>query len=119
MGKNHPLLASNYLSFGKFYLATNQTKKAVLYLKKGVNIDIKTFGESSEQILVFYELLIKAYYLQKDLDNSLIFTIKSAEIRRVKIGLQDVATQESISNANRLAKELGREGELPEWFSEI
>jgi hypothetical protein len=32
------------------------------------------------------------------------------------IGLEDEATKESISKAKRLAKELGKEGDLPEWM---
>ena len=116
LGKDHPLLASNYLSFGKYYLVTNHTKKAILNLKRGINIENKTYGDSHEHTLVFHELLIKAYSIQKDSVNALKFTIKSAEIRKEKIGLEDEATKDAISNAIRLAKELDKENELPEWI---
>ena len=49
---------------------------------------------------------------------ALFYYIQSAEIRKEDPNacLEAEATQESISNAKRLAKELGRENELPVWM---
>ncbi len=51
--------------------------------------------------------------------NTLDYYIQSANLRKERIGIYKEATQEAISNALRLAKELGREGELPEWMIEL
>ena len=49
---------------------------------------------------------------------ALDYFIQSAEIRKddPEVGLTDETTIESIENAKRLAKELGKETELPEWI---
>jgi hypothetical protein len=56
-------------------------------------------------------------YLDKTL--SLNYFIKSAESRNKLKGPDDDGTRESINNAKRLAKQLNKENELPEWIKNI
>ena len=55
------------------------------------------------------------------LDNkklALDYFIQSAEIRKEdpEVGINDESTKTSIESAMRLAKELGKENELPDWM---
>ncbi len=47
------------------------------------------------------------------------YYLLAADIRKERIGIDDEATQESIANTKRLAKELNKENELPDWIKEI
>jgi hypothetical protein len=65
-------------------------------------------------LTLFKRQLLNNSYNKRALD----YYIQSATIRKDDpvVGLDDEATKESISNAKRLAKELGKEGDLPEWM---
>ena len=57
------------------------------------------------------------------LDNkklALYYFIQSAEIRKEdpECGLEDESIKASLENAKCVAKELGKENELPEWIKE-
>jgi tetratricopeptide (TPR) repeat protein len=95
----------NYI--GNLYINLNEYNEAIINFQKGFKILHK--GGFPFKIAQCYEALIKQ---EKALD----YYIKSAEIRKLNIGLKDKATQESIANAKRLAKELNKESELPEWM---
>jgi hypothetical protein len=60
--------------------------------------------------------IAQCYEALNDKETALDYYIQSAEIRKEDIGLENEATQEAIINALRLAKELGKHGELPEWM---
>jgi hypothetical protein len=45
--------------------------------------------------------------------------MESAEIRKKSIGLENEATIDAIQNAKRLATELGKENELPDWMRKL
>jgi hypothetical protein len=45
--------------------------------------------------------------------------ILSAQIRFKKLGAENSLTKTTIENAKRVAKDLGKENELPEWMNEI
>ena len=74
----------------------------------------------------YQQLLFDGVLSQYNHQNEIVvsFTIEAyfhhllanAEIRKERIGVNDPSTKESISNAKRLAKELGKEGELPDWI---
>jgi hypothetical protein len=52
---------------------------------------------------------------------ALDYFIQSAEIRKAdpKCGLDNEQTKILIANAKRIAKELGKENDLPEWMKKI
>ena len=49
---------------------------------------------------------------------ALDYYIQSAEIRKSnpKVGLESKLTKHSIEQATRIAKELGKENDLPDWI---
>jgi tetratricopeptide (TPR) repeat protein len=100
-------LATVYGNIGYILIQLDKLELAIENLKKVFEIEKK--GGVPFQIAQSYEDL-------NDKANALDYYIQSAEIRKERIGLEDQATQESISNSLRLAKELGKENELPEWM---
>jgi hypothetical protein len=64
--------------------------------------------------------IAQCYEALNDKVNALDYYIQSATIRKEdpKVGLAKEATQEAISNAKKIAKELGKEDDLPEWMIE-
>ena len=63
--------------------------------------------------------IAKCYKKLNKKEHALYYYIQSAVIRKERIVLEDQATEEAVSNALRLAKELGTEGELPNWINRI
>ena len=100
-------LAAVYGNIGFILKQLQKFEPAIQNLKKAFEIEKK--GSIPFAIAQCYEAL-------NDKENTLSYYIQAAEIRKERIGLEDQATQESISNALRIAKELGKEGELPEWM---
>lgn len=91
-----------FKNFKDFYNAVEYFKKGYQYSKS---------GGFPFQIAQCYEAL-------NDQENTLDYYIQSATIRKddPEVGLEAESTQEAISNAKRLAKELGKENELPDWM---
>ena len=106
-GKEHPEVATSYFDVGivneclnNFAIAIENYQKAFIIQKK---------GDYSCNIARCYE----------ELDHpieALDYYIQSVEIYKDDIGIEHDATQESIANAKRLAKELDKEDELPKWM---
>jgi hypothetical protein len=107
LGNEHPEVVMSYHNIGMCLMKSNQYHLAIKNFLKGYNIDKK--GGFPFQIAQCHEELNQP---NEALDNYII----SSEIRKEDIGLEEVATQEAIANAKRLAKELGKESELPEWM---
>lgn len=63
--------------------------------------------------------IAQCYEALNEHENALDCYIKSATVRKdhPEGGLEAKATQEAISNAKRLAKELNKEHELPDWMN--
>ena len=85
-----------------YTLAIKYFENALKFLKKG-GIPFK---------------VAQCYEALKDQEKALAYYIQSAEIRKEdpKVGLEHHQTKESIKNVLRLAKELNKENELPEWI---
>lgn len=104
--------ATVFFNIGKCYKALNLYREAIQNFVSG--FEMSTTGGFPFQIALCYEGLSEdeaafEYYLQ------------SAEIRRndPDIGGEAESTKQSITAAKRLAVELGKEDELPEWIQEI
>ncbi len=110
--KNHPLIAESFHDIGEVYKFIQKFNIAIENFKKGY--EILKRGSFPLKIAQCYEAL-------NDKKNALDYYIQSAEIRKEdpEVGLETEATQESISNAKRLAKEFGKENDLPEWIKNI
>ena len=108
-GDNHSSVATSYFDIGKIAKELGKYKVAIENFKKGYKI--QNVGGYPFQIAKCYEFLM-------DNESALYYYIQSAEIRKEDpdLGIKADSTQESISNAIRLAKELDKEHELPEWI---
>ena len=108
-GKKHQTIALRYQMIGDILKKMNNYDIAILNFEKGYAI--QKLGGFPFNIAQCYEAL-------NDKINALDYYIQSAEIRKEdpNVGLEAESTQESISNAIRLAKELDKEHELPEWM---
>ncbi|WP_297510941.1 tetratricopeptide repeat protein [Flavobacterium sp.] len=110
-GSHHPDVATYLLYIGDCQKEMQLYHEAIISLKQGLEISKR--GGYPFRIAQCYEALAEnkvalEYYLQ------------SAEIRKndPEAGIEAEVTQQSILACIRLAKELGKENELPEWIRE-
>jgi tetratricopeptide (TPR) repeat protein len=111
LGARHPSAATSYFTIGTCYKESQLYNQAIDNYVKGFVIDSK--GGFPFRIAQCFEALL-------DLNAAFDYYIQSAEIRKNdrEVGIAHEATQESITNALRLAKQLLREDELPRWILE-
>ena len=109
-GEFHEHTLEFYFLLGDCYFEINEYNEFILNYDFVLKIN-KTNIIGVNKIAQCYEAL-------KDKVNALNYYIQSAEIRKEDpdAGLEHEATKEAISNAKRLAKELDKENELPEWI---
>lgn len=107
LGKNHFDLADIYYEIGNCNIKLLNYSIAIEYLLLAYNLDKKS--DFTLKIAQCYEEL-------NENEKGLYYYIQSAEIRKNEFSLDDEATQEAITNAKRLAKELDKKSELPEWM---
>jgi tetratricopeptide (TPR) repeat protein len=107
IGEKHPDVATSNFNIGNCYKALFDYHEALEFYKKSFEIEKK--GGIPFLIAQCYEALNQP-------KEALDYYIQSAAILKEDIGLDDEATQESIANAKRLAKELNKESDLPEWM---
>ena len=91
--------------------------------EKAANQYIRLIPLTNEKnkIIEFIELIAQCYEFLNEKQNALDYYIQSAKIRKEDpdAEIETEATQQSIKACIRLAKELGKEGELPGWMDEI
>ena len=116
LGINHPLVAESYYNFGKCYFRNNDYENAIKYFESALKIQLKRYSKHHLNIGRTYHRLAETNEIIGHFSNSLNYFIKSGEIRYEVFGLDKDTTQEAIANAKRLAKELNKESELPEWM---
>ena len=111
-GFEHEETAKVYNEIGKIFLEIKKYKIAIKNFKKGFEIDRS--GSYPFNIALCYEAINES-------ENALESFIQSAEIRKqdLEVGLEAELTIESIINAKRLAKQLNKENELPQWIKNI
>ena len=104
--KNVELLKTYNLK-GDILLKMLLFDKAIVYYK--------LIEESNININLYFKIA-QCYDALNDKENALVYYIQSANLRRERIGMDKESTQEAISNAIRLAKELAKENDLPGWM---
>ncbi len=107
LGADNEDVATSNFNIGNCYIALYNYHEALEYYQRAYTILKK--GGIAFQIAQCYEAL-------NELKNALDYFIQSAEIRKDDVGIKDKAKQESIANALRLSKELGKESEIPGWM---
>ena len=112
LGDQHPSVATTNFYIGTCQKELNMHRDAINSLKAGFAIEKK--GGYPYRIAECYEALSENI-------EALNYYIQSAEIRKEdpEAGIESDATQESIKSCIRLAKEFGKEDELPHWIKEI
>ena len=107
--ENQLSVAKSFINIGIIWKSKCNFEKAIENFKKGYEILKK--GGFPYKIAECYESL-------NDKENALDYYIQSAKLRKEdpEVGLEAETTQHAIANALRLAKELGKEEELPEWM---
>jgi tetratricopeptide (TPR) repeat protein len=120
-GDEHPDVAVSYNNIGEIYQNNGEYDKAIEYYEKSMAIRLKILGGEHPDIINMYDKIAECHDKLGNgslaLDNFLL----SAEIRKAdpKYGLDHEQTKISIVNAKRIAKELGKENDLPDWMKEI
>jgi tetratricopeptide (TPR) repeat protein len=107
LGEEHPDVAKLYYDIGWCNSKLKRYGIAIDFFKKGLANTKK--GGFPFQIAKCYEALEKK-------EIALEYNKQSSEIRKTDTGVTAEATHEAVTNARRLAKELGKEEELPEWM---
>lgn len=109
LDSNNSDITTSYFNLGISLKNLKRYEIAIENLKKGYSI--QRAGGFPFQIAQCYEAL-------NDQENALDYYIQSATIRKddPEVGLEAESKQEAISNAKRLAKELGKERDLPDWM---
>jgi tetratricopeptide (TPR) repeat protein len=107
LGAGHPRVAYSYNNIGDFLKNLEKYVLAIDVFKKGLSIH--KVGGFPFKIAQCYEAL-------DQFEEALSYYIQSAEIRKERLGLEATETSEAIANAQRLAKQLGKEKQLPKWI---
>ena len=107
MGGGHPNVAASYSNMGDCLKNLEKYVLAIDVFKKGLSI--QKVGGFPFKIAQCYEAL-------DQFEEALSYYIQSAEIRKERLGLEATETLEAIANAQRLAKQLGKEKQLPKWI---
>jgi tetratricopeptide (TPR) repeat protein len=112
LGETHSSISNLYKKIGKCHYNLKEHAIALELFTKGFN----TFKNG--------EFLVQIGRCHEAMGNkalALDYYIQSAEIRKSnpKVGLESHLTKHSIEQATRLAKELGKENDLPDWINEI
>ncbi len=128
-GDDHPIVTTMYFNIGNCYKEMKQFKNALRIFEKGMNflnsskdalryMNGRSFREFADFRGSYYHSIAESHESLRKTDTAFYYFIKSAEIRKDDPdgGIEAESTQESIKACVRLAKELGKEEELPEWI---
>lgn len=119
LGAEHTDVAFSYTNIGTAWKRKGDYNKALEYYVKCLAIQIKTMGVEHPDTASTYNnigiSLIKTGQLNKAFENLLT----SSEIWKNSLGIENISTQSAINKTIEVAKEIGRENDLPGWFEEI
>ena len=116
LGINHPIVAQSYYNIGKCYYRNNDYEKAIEYYEIALKIQQERYSKFNVNIGRTYQRLAEVNEIIGQHSKSFYCYLKSAEIKNEIFGFDKDTTQEAISNAKRLTKELNKENELPKWM---
>ena len=116
-GQEHPSVNELYKSIVLASFKKMDYNKALDTLLKQLIMLKKTLGVEHTDVANIYYSIGLASELNGDIENALDNYIISVNITKKLLGNEKELTQEAIANAKRLAKELDKESELPEWMN--
>lgn len=130
-GDDHPIVATMYFNIGNCYKEMKQFNNALKIFEQGMNflnsnkealryMNGRSFREFSDFRGSYYYSIAESNVGIGKTEIAFYYFVKSAEIRKVdpEVGPEASSTKESIAAAKRLAKEMGKENELPKWIKE-
>jgi tetratricopeptide (TPR) repeat protein len=113
-GHHHPETLESLFSISLCFYKLSNYLKSIEYFELLLQKDLTSYIPATN--IDYFDYLASIYEALFKQEKALNYYIKSAEIRKHDIGLEDEATQEAITNSKRLAKELNKESELPVWM---
>jgi len=114
-------LARVYLNIASIHYDNKDFYNSLLCYRKSLDFKLKIIDKKHKSLAYLYRKIALCHENQNNLLEAFNNFIISAEIRRddPDFGLKASSTQEAIAAAKRLAFELRKEDELPEWIKEI
>jgi tetratricopeptide (TPR) repeat protein len=119
LGNNHPDLARSYNNIGDTLAKKGDFEKAIENFSKCLEIYMKTLGGDHPSVAILYYNIGEMHESKAEYEKALEYYVLSSKIRFKKLGASHNLTNKSIESAKRIAKELGKENELPERMNEI
>jgi tetratricopeptide (TPR) repeat protein len=115
-GDQHPSVGRTYNNLGTDWGEKGNYDKAIEYYEKSLAIDLKVHGDQHPSLVATYKNIAQCYESLHNYSEALSYYLQAAEIRKAQLGLDDPKTIEVMEACRRLAKELNREGDLPDWM---
>ena len=119
LGSNHPDLARTYNNMGNTLVKKGDFEKAIENFANCLAIYLKTLGGDHPSVAILYYNIGEMHESKGEYEKAFEHYVLSSQIRFKKLGVSHNLTKTSIESAMRLAKELGKENELPNWMKEI
>jgi hypothetical protein len=138
LGKSHLSISRTFVYIGNVLEFTGEYLSSMENYVKALKILIKSLPIDHTDIANLFDDITELWHLNGNFENktkdkisfkigqcyeainkpseALVYYIQSAEIRKEDDGIKDSATQDAIVNAKRIAKELNKESELPDWM---
>ncbi len=117
LGADHPAVATSYGNIGLTWKSKGNYNKALEYYENSLSIRLKTLGVDHPDVANSHHNIGQVWESKGDKDKAMKNYILSADIRFKKLGADHSLTKTTIGNAKRVAKDLGKENELPEWMN--
>jgi tetratricopeptide (TPR) repeat protein len=116
LGEIHPSVAKSYNNIGIIWKNKGEYDKALEYYEKTLTIHLKTLGEEHPDLANSCYNIGIIWKNKGEYDKALEYYVLSSQIRFKKLGASHNLTKKSIESSKHMAKELGKENELPEWM---
>jgi len=116
LGGEHPHVASSYNNIGQVWKSKGEIDKALEYFEKSLTIELKTLGGEHPDVATSYNNIGLIWKNKGEYEKALEHYVLSSQIRFKKLGASNNLTKTSIESAKRIAKELGKANELPDWM---
>ena len=121
MGGEHPDVATSCNNIGLTWNKKGEYDKALECFEKCLAIRLKTLGGEHPHVATSYYHIGKCYDALTRKELALDYFVQSAEICKSnpEASKNGKLTIWSVQNVLRIAKELGKENEIPEWMRNL
>jgi tetratricopeptide (TPR) repeat protein len=116
LSSEHSSVAASYENIGLIWKSKGEIDKCLEYLQKSIDIKLKTLGNEHPSIAVSYYNIGLVLEKKVDAINALDYFLKSSELSILNLGIENELTKKRVNKTRRLARLLGKEGDLPIWI---